>query len=47
MYIQLVKKPSKLDKKTKKKTKDLIDEKFLKLDEETRWKTNYLVLCKG
>ena len=35
------KKPSKLNKKIKKKTKDLINEKSPKLDEKIRKKTDY------
>ena len=36
-------KTPKLDKKTRRKTKDLIDEKSPKLDKETRRKTNHLI----
>ena len=41
-----MKKPLKLNEKIKRKTGDSINEKLLKFDEETRRKTNYLVLCK-
>ncbi len=40
MYIQLVKKPPKLNEKTKRKTRDSIDEKLLELDEKIRRKTD-------
>ncbi len=38
-------KPSKLNEKIRRKTGGLINEKFPKLDEETRRKTDYLLLC--
>ncbi len=42
-FVQLVKKPSKLNKKTMRKTKDLIDEKPPKFDKETRKKIDHLL----
>ncbi len=48
MCIQLVKKPPKLDEKTRRENragiKNLIDEKPLKLDEEMRRKTDHSML---
>ena len=47
--VQLVKKPPKLNEKTKRenrgKSKALINEKPLKLNKETRKKTDYLMFC--
>ena len=37
-----MKKPSKYDKETRKKTKDLIDKKSPQFDEKMRRKTDYL-----
>ena len=45
MYVRLVKKHLKLDKKTKKKTRSSINEKPPKLNKETRKITDYLMLC--
>ena len=39
-----MKKPLKLDEKTRKKTVDLINKKSSKLDEETKKKTDHLLL---
>lgn len=39
-------KPSKLNEKTKKKTKGLINKKLPKLDEETKKKTDHLLFLK-
>ena len=44
-YIQWMKKPSKLDEKTKRKTKSSIDKKSLKLNKKTRKKTDHLIFC--
>ena len=45
MCVQLMKKSLKLDEKTKKKAGGLIDEKPLKLNKETRRKTNHLYVA--
>ncbi len=42
MYVQLVKKPPKLNEKTRRITGGSIDKKPSKLDEETRRKTDHL-----
>ena len=46
MYIQLVKKPPKLNEKRGRNTGDSINEKPLKLDKETRRKTDHLLFCR-
>ena len=45
--MSIGKKSLKLNEKTKKKIRDLIDKKSLKLDEEIKRKTNYLLLYRG
>ena len=46
MYIQLMKKPPKPNKKTRRKTRNLINEKLFKLNKEMKKKINHSLLCR-
>ena len=46
MCIQLIKKPLKLNEKTKKKTEDSINKKPPKFNKRIEIKTDYLLFCR-